>query len=108
MKTQVHQTVNGPVALVPLVMPDRKRSFRRLRPVLGRRPVALASGNGFAVYAAADSIAAAVHFQRVREVIPVLCSCCSTNPARTGQRTCLDCHATLMRIARLDRKTIHP
>lgn len=65
MKTQVFQTINGPVARVPLLMPDRKRSFRRLRPVLGRNPVPLSSGNGFAVYAHRDSVAAFVHHRRL-------------------------------------------
>jgi len=65
MKTQIIETVNGPVARIPLAMRDRKRSFRRLRRVLGRNPVALDSGRGFAVYAASDSIAAAVHFRRL-------------------------------------------
>jgi len=46
-------------------MPDRKRSFRRLRSILGKKPVALDSGRGFAVYAAQDSLAAAVHFRRL-------------------------------------------
>ena len=66
MKTQVIETINGPVARIPLAMPDRKRSFRRLRRVLGRNPVPLDSGRGFAVYAARDSIAAAVHFRRIQ------------------------------------------
>lgn len=65
MKTEVIQTVNGPVARVPIFMPDRKRSLRRLRRVLGRNPVALDSGRGFTVYTAKDSIAAAVHFRRI-------------------------------------------
>lgn len=63
--TTIHQTINGPVARVPIFMPDRKRSFRRLRPVLGRKPVALATGGGFTVYAAADSLAAACHMRRI-------------------------------------------
>lgn len=65
MKTHVIETVNGPVARIPLFMPDRSRSFRRLRPVLGRRPVPIDSGRGFAVYAAKDSLAVAVHFRRL-------------------------------------------
>jgi hypothetical protein len=69
MKTAVHQTINGPVAVIPIFMPDRKRSFRRLRPILGRRPVAIDSGSGRTVYAARDSIAAAVHFRRLARFI---------------------------------------
>lgn len=65
MKTQIIQTVNGPIARIPLAMPDRKRSLRRLRPILGRNPVPLDSGRGFAVFAARDSYAAAVHFRRL-------------------------------------------
>ena len=65
MKTSVHQTIHGAVARVPLFMPDRKRSLRRLRPVIGRQPVAIATGRGFVVYAARTSIAVAVHFRRL-------------------------------------------
>jgi hypothetical protein len=70
MKTSVFQTINGPVARIPICMPDRKRSFRRLRPVLGKKPVALATGGGFTVYAAPNSIAALIHFRRLTRFIP--------------------------------------
>lgn len=69
MKTSVHQTINGPVAVVPIFMPDRKRSLRRLRPVIGRKPVAIATGRGRTVYAARDSLAAAIHFRRITRFI---------------------------------------
>lgn len=69
MKTHVFQTINGPVARVPLLMPDRKRSFRRLRPILGRKPVAIDSGNGAAIYAHRDSLAALIHFKRLARFI---------------------------------------
>jgi hypothetical protein len=67
--TRIFHTVNGPVARVPLVLADRKRSLRRLRKVIGRKPVALDSGKGFAVYAAPDSLAAAVHFRRLARFV---------------------------------------
>lgn len=70
MKTSVHETINGKVARVPIWMPDLKRSLRRLRPVIGRKPIAIKTGGGFTVYAARDSIAAAVHLRRLREIIP--------------------------------------
>lgn len=69
MKTAVFETINGPVARIPICMPDRKRSFRRLRPVLGRKPVAISTGGGFTVYAAQNSIAAFVHFRRLARFI---------------------------------------
>lgn len=69
MKTHVFQTVNGPVAKIPIAMPDRKRSFRRLRPIIGRNPVPIDSGSGFAVYAHRDSLAAFIHHRRLQRLI---------------------------------------
>jgi hypothetical protein len=61
----VRETINGPVALIPVVMPDRARSFRRLRKVIGRKPVCLGRSGDFGVYTAPHTIAAAVHFRRL-------------------------------------------
>ncbi len=71
MKTQVFQSIGGLVARIPTFMPDRKRSFRRLRPVLGRDPVAIKTGGGYTVYAARDSIAVAIHFARINQMFHV-------------------------------------
>lgn len=65
MRTQIFQTTGGAVAKVPIFMPDRGRSMRRLRPVIGRKPVVLATGGGYTVYAARDSLAAFFHFRRL-------------------------------------------
>lgn len=69
MKTRVFQSVNGPVARVPIFLRDRPRSFRRLRPVLGRNPVALSTGSGFTVYAKQSSVAAHIHFIRLARLV---------------------------------------
>jgi len=63
--SSVHWSIGGMVAKVPICMRDRRRTFRRLRPVLGRHPVCLQTGRGFSVYAAKDSVAAAVHVRRL-------------------------------------------
>jgi hypothetical protein len=65
MKTQLIRTPAGAIAKVPTFMPDRKRSFRRLRPEIGRKPVWLGNRSGFGIFAAADSIAAQIHHRRV-------------------------------------------
>lgn len=65
MRTHVYQTAFGAVAKVPIFMPDRERSLRRLRRVIGRRPVVLRTGSGFTVYAAANSIPAQIHQRRL-------------------------------------------
>lgn len=63
--SSVHWSIGGLVAKVPVYLRDRSRTFRRLRPVLGAKPVCLRTGGGFAVYAARDSVAAEFHTRRM-------------------------------------------
>lgn len=65
--TSVHWSIGGYVAKVPVFMPDRRRSFRRLRPILGKLPLCIGRRGNCAVYAHRDSLAAHFHLRRMRE-----------------------------------------